>query len=755
MPFKRRDQRLGVWCLTGMMVIFWCVLPSVSHAKLDLPPAGQMVNLSPAYVPVIMKGLTVHPENPLLFDFILDPGNSGLKHDNPALTATSTTLIKYFLAGLTLKEDDLWVNLSPYEHNRIVPTALGKTEMGRDMLAQDYLLKQITASLMHPEKELGKEFWNRIYEKSQQRFGNLAIPVNTFNKVWITPDVAEVYVHNNTVYITKSHLKVMLEEDYLATTIASPTVRNNSTQQLIREIILPAIEQEVNQGKNFAQLRQIYHALILAAWFKTTLKDSVLTQAFANKNKTSGIISDDPMINAKIYQQYVEAYKKGVFNFIKDDVDRLSKEPIARKYFSGGETFMGTSGKIIQRETPLGQRDLSAANNLLRLRIAANPVNDNSMLTAPLRTSDGLSFSEVIPLYYAALLKDPTTNPLEWTPQNPKLVMHNGYDLSIAEFQRMDDLLLATNLRKIVEESKKFNEAKVGNEFFSDDMLTQKQTPVSRQDLIDCVNSIMLDATTYFGSIFKIYDKASAEEPKAMRTQAMVENSLIKIDRMDYIRRYIALMAVIAQRWDASAPIEVDDSPLNQGIIEQTVYDTQQDTIASLLRHNPIPVIEAVLQLVHKSMSDIKELKIKYGGSAKIHTLSVEQLKGKIASKAEFFLNIGVEIFFNDGSSVTVKRLLRDRITTITQQVSGPPAFADSLVALFEPPPIDIAMAVNGGIDLNVNKINVKQTGGAITFTMDEAMRVRLTQGNFDGLSPVVLNITAITDLPQLLGVLP
>ncbi len=66
------------------------------------------------------------------------------------------------MTSLTVPEGDLWVNLSPYEPDRIVPQALGQTEMGRDLLAQDYLLKQITASLMNPEGESGKKFWERI-----------------------------------------------------------------------------------------------------------------------------------------------------------------------------------------------------------------------------------------------------------------------------------------------------------------------------------------------------------------------------------------------------------------------------------------------------------------------------------------------------------------------------------------------------------------------------------------------------------------
>ena len=39
----------------------------------------------------------------------------------------SNRLVKYFLAAMTIPQDDLWVNLSPYEENRIIPDELGKT----------------------------------------------------------------------------------------------------------------------------------------------------------------------------------------------------------------------------------------------------------------------------------------------------------------------------------------------------------------------------------------------------------------------------------------------------------------------------------------------------------------------------------------------------------------------------------------------------------------------------------------------------
>ena len=57
-------------------------------------------------------------------------------------------LVKYFLAALTIPEKDLWVNLSPYEKDRVITDEFGSTEMGRDLLAQDYMLKQLTSSLI-------------------------------------------------------------------------------------------------------------------------------------------------------------------------------------------------------------------------------------------------------------------------------------------------------------------------------------------------------------------------------------------------------------------------------------------------------------------------------------------------------------------------------------------------------------------------------------------------------------------------------
>jgi len=380
--------KLSRLCVLVLFFINSVFMPvDYAQAQSFTPSFNSLVPLSGPFSPSIVRGLAVYPDDPFKFDFIIDTGDNKLT--GAAFKKESEKLIKYFLAALTVPENELWVNLSPYEKQRVVPEGLGATQMGIDMLAQDYLLKTITASMTYPESQLGKKFWGRVYEKSYQRFGTANIPVNTFNKVWIAPDKAVVYEKNNHVFIAERHLKVMLEEDYLALqkqlfltpngtnltrflykNLSSPRKRgsnselillidsrsnmrmsglrtfrgndtkniNNLNSQIVREIILPELEKEVNSGKNFAVLRQIYNSLILASWYKKKIKDSILAHAYANKNKVNGINNNDPREKEKIYQQYLNAFKKGIYNYIKEDADPLSGQMVPRKYFSGGLT---------------------------------------------------------------------------------------------------------------------------------------------------------------------------------------------------------------------------------------------------------------------------------------------------------------------------------------------------------------------------------------------------------------------------------
>ena len=308
--------------------------------SVHLPAPGILVRLSPEFMPAQLQGITIHPDKAHQLDYLIHKSDQELEGDQKK--EEYRKLVKYFLASLTIPDEDQWVNLSPYENNRIIKDDFGKTEMGRDLLAEDYLLKQITSSLIYPEDGLGKKFWNEVYDRAWKEYHTTNIPVNTFNKVWIVPEQAYVYESGNTAYILKSHLKVMLEEDYMSLQKHSGTTAKHSSNdshaigsQIIREIILPELEKEINEGKNFSSLRQMYSGMVLATWYKKALKESLLGKVYADKARVNGI-DQNPKNNEAIYRQYLKAFKKGVFNFIKEDVDKYTNEAIPRKYFSGG-----------------------------------------------------------------------------------------------------------------------------------------------------------------------------------------------------------------------------------------------------------------------------------------------------------------------------------------------------------------------------------------------------------------------------------
>ncbi len=379
---KKHNMFKKILCMTMVVLFsFSAFSPSImAYAQtlplntLNLPPVGSMVPISPVFTPALIKGVTVHPENPLKFNFIVDTGDSDLSET--ALKKEATRLIKYFLATITVPENELWVNLSPEEKDRIIPESFGVTEMGRDLLAQDYVLKQLTASLLYPEKELGKTFWKRVRSIVKKKYGTDDIPMNSVNKVWIVPEKAVVYENQGSAYVVDSHLKVMMEEEYLASSekgLAESENLNTKpstlTSKIIKEIIVPEIEKEVNQGESFARLRQVYNSMILASWYKDALKESLLVKVYADRKMIKGVDVKDKQVKQKIYDQYMEAFKEGVYNYIREDFDETTGEIVLRKYVSGGAAMKITPIEKVIKGAPdqLTAEDFSIVTKGLNL----------------------------------------------------------------------------------------------------------------------------------------------------------------------------------------------------------------------------------------------------------------------------------------------------------------------------------------------------------------------------------------------------
>ncbi len=365
-----------------------------------LPPVGQMVPFSAAFKAPELVGVRVYADQPFRFDFMLDKGDGPVSDGGRSLQDESQRLIKYFLASLTLPEKDLWVNLSPDEKDRIIPTAFGLTEMGRDLLGQDYLLKQVASSAFNPDEILGKTFWDEVYRQAQEKFGTTDIPLDTRHRVWIVPSDVTVYEKSDVgkkaaaAMVVDAKLKVMLEVDYLALAGKAAALVSvdqggveDMAKQVMRTIIIPALEKEVNEGTHFARLRQVYHSFILAAWYKKKLKGSIVAASYVDQGKVRGVDTGEPDAPQRIYDQYVESFKKGVFNFIKEEQGAVGEGLIPRKYFSGG-IVMDSEMEVVTDQVLVEQAfGAEKKKDLFVISSAGEPVEQN---VTPVVTDDSM-----------------------------------------------------------------------------------------------------------------------------------------------------------------------------------------------------------------------------------------------------------------------------------------------------------------------------------------------------------------------------
>lgn len=348
-------------------------------STIELPSPTALLPASKEFSYPLLKGLRLDPQNPLKIDFVIDRADKRKVSDDEA-----SILVRYFLTSLTVPQSDLWVNLSPYENDRIISDKLATTEMGRDMLAQDYILKQLSSTLTYPENHIGKNYWSEIYKRVQKQLGTINVPLDSFNKVWIVPGEAVIYENDNFAVVHRANLKVMLEEDYLASKENHSELKQSVKQvtnpliaDVMREQVLPAIEEDVNNNENFAQLRQVYHALILAKWFKKKFENSFYRH-YIDQRRVTGIDKANKDDKEIIYKTYVKAFEKGCYDYIKSAYDPQSQQKIKKRYFSGGLNLIGDvdvlSSSIFEDFKDVLKETLISVDELTHTRINLNPL---------------------------------------------------------------------------------------------------------------------------------------------------------------------------------------------------------------------------------------------------------------------------------------------------------------------------------------------------------------------------------------------
>ena len=127
-------------------------------------------------------------------------------------------------------------------------------------------------------------------------------------------------------------------------------VSEKQALDLFKLLIIPELVRDVNFGANFAKLRQIYTSILLANWYKKTLRLSLdldLVRAVGDNDSKREIELQ------AIYGQYLDAYKVGVFNYIREDASGEDENFVPRKYFSGGFSASQTTAQTAVRKPSL------------------------------------------------------------------------------------------------------------------------------------------------------------------------------------------------------------------------------------------------------------------------------------------------------------------------------------------------------------------------------------------------------------------
>ena len=312
--------------------------------------------------------------------------------------ATELSLNTFFI-GLTLPESKFWVNLNPWEPDVIMDEDLINTDVGRIMLEADFQMKRDLCRYENPcESKIGEEFWWLLEKKAEDLAEGCTkkhpneiedadnVLFSAAMVFWIVPDKTEVYGTDDEVYIVNITLNIESkgEYEYSAYHIVNqnPFVSDDCKEdlneaadefgrywmELEEEMILPLVVQEVNYGRNYSDLRQVYTSLALAQWYKDNYwynkywyTSGIFTDRIDTKDLT-GLESKYTWSAEGIWSDYVRSFEEGEYHCWKNRTYEERGYIITESmpYSHGGVAFMAIILTSIGSSMPSDLKELTS-----------------------------------------------------------------------------------------------------------------------------------------------------------------------------------------------------------------------------------------------------------------------------------------------------------------------------------------------------------------------------------------------------------
>lgn len=265
-----------------------------------------------------------------------------------------------FFVWLSLPNGTFWANLNPTEPERVIDDDLGRTDVGRVLLEADLQLKKDTARLTHPESDGGREFWTRLDACARGGNGSASerdseIALN--HRTWVVPGEVTVSADDSYIYIVDAPLDVKLESEYARIGSAGEEVDASEFQlcgeAVLKELVLPKLIEEVNQGPQYRDLRSVFYSRVLAEWYKS-LSNHGLFQGVADQGDIESLRSEEQWNPEEIFDRYKDSFENGEYDITTEEEAIEGNLMVTRIQ----QLFMGGIDLTTVHMNPISQEEL-------------------------------------------------------------------------------------------------------------------------------------------------------------------------------------------------------------------------------------------------------------------------------------------------------------------------------------------------------------------------------------------------------------
>ncbi len=461
--------------------------------------------------------------------------------------------------------------------------------------------------------------------------------------------------------------------------------------------------------------------MILATWYKRKVKASLMGQMYIDQKKILGIDIADKDENEKIWGRYVEAFKKGAYNFIKEEYDPVTRETIPRKYFSGGFKL----GIEVLTEVPSPENVTFKSPKLMRTdgraENAQSLSKDASEKTEVVYAGDGdLKYVEQgirvkemkvdHPPYVARFLRH--INP------NHSLLQRSGYLSAIAQDEAKGTRISLVHEipHQVLEHSDRYKDLVTAIK----DTAAFKNNKISFQDE-EAMHFTLVGGLESSGK--------SIEDLKKEFVIALGENEPLHIKvKGPWANKYI--YGRVFLRVYPEINVNTRENKVGQAIVSAGGKDNGVYPIPFFQLKDDLATAEELE--IQRVFDDFQNQEIlEYD----IDQLSVVSFSNDlIANKKSISVNLGEN----------------NKAENINTNVSSGLASRSNIVR-------DYSEGLQGGINLNPQAMgmDIAKDGNGVELAFDPAMAAQFKQGDFAGVVPVILSITSVKDPLAALGLSP